>query len=252
MSRFVVACLAFLNFGFCLVGPSGAAEERPFVLVTDFWPPFRIDNGNEPMTGIDVDLAGLLEKRLDVRIRIVRVPWARALKMMHDGNADLMAGLARIPEREQYILYVEPPYARSRAAFYALGAAPFKVARYDDLKGLAIGYTRDSAYFSRFDEDASLDKRAAADEVQLIRMLLGRRLDLIVGTDIQVDYDLKQRGLDSSIVKQAFQPEQATQLYIGISRRSPLTAREAEFGRALAELQADGSLHALYARYGLH
>ena len=125
--------ILFLSFG--LLSQSIAAPtDEPLTLVTDLWPPFRIKGESEDMTGIDIDLTRLLEKRLGVTIKIVRVPWVRALQMMRSGQADLMAGLARTAEREQFIHYCEPPYSAIRPAFYKLLRNAAQLNNYKDLR----------------------------------------------------------------------------------------------------------------------
>ena len=243
--------LATLSLAVGLLAPVHAEENQTLVLATDFWPPFRIDNGEQAMTGIDVDLAALLEKRLKLRIKIVRVPWIRALAMMREGKADLMSGLARTPERAKFILYAEPAYAEIRPAFYGLRDSELRINSYADLNGPSIGFTRGSAYFEPFDSDTELKKQSATDESQLLRMLVGRRFDLIVGSDIQVDYELKLRAIDDIVFKHPYRPERTTPLYIGISRQSPFSKRKHELDRAIADLFADGSLQTLLARYGV-
>ena len=47
-------------------------------------------------------------------------------------------------------------------------------------------------------------------------MLLGRRFDVIVGSDLQVDYELRLRGFASEVVKAAYRPAKTTPLYFGI------------------------------------
>lgn len=250
LRHFGCALLALTLGGGAALAASGE-RPREYLLVTDFWPPFRIEGENGAMQGIDIELIAKLETRLKIKIRVQRVPWVRALGMMRDGTADLMSGLARTQERETFILYQAPAYAEIRPAFYQLATNAQPIKRYEDLASTRIGFTRGSVYFEPFDSDNALNKLSATDETQLLRMLLGRRFDVIVGSDLQVDYELRQRGFASEVVKAAYRPAKTTPLYFGISRKSPLAAEASELGRALAELQADGTIAAILARYSL-
>lgn len=250
LRHFGCALLA-LTLGVGAALAASGEHPREYLLVTDFWPPFRIEGENGAMQGIDIELIAKLETRLKIKIRVQRVPWVRALGMMRDGTADLMSGLARTQERETFILYQAPAYAEIRPAFYQLATNAQPIKRYEDLAGTRIGFTRGSVYFEPFDSDNALNKLSATDETQLLRMLLGRRFDVIVGSDLQVDYELRQRGFASEVVKAAYRPAKTTPLYFGISRKSPLAAEASELGRALAELQADGTIAAILARYSL-
>lgn len=242
--------LLLICFLWSTLAPANAVPGRDeFVLVTDLWPPFRIEEAGGSLAGIDIDLARLVETRLGVSIRIVRVPWVRALQMMRAGEADLMAGLARTPEREHYIHYCEPSYASIRPAFYKLASNPAVLANYDDLGRYVLGITRGSAYYEPFDSDTRLNKQEAPDEGQLFRMLLGRRFDFLVGSDVQVDYEIVMRGLQKDVVKSGYQPNKTTALYFGVSRRSRFLMRVPELERVLEGMLADGSVATLVDRY---
>ena len=217
LRHFGCALLALTLGGGAALAASGE-RPREYLLVTDFWPPFRIEGENGAMQGIDIELIAKLETRLKIKIRVQRVPWVRALGMMRDGTADLMSGLARTQERETFILYQAPAYAEIRPAFYQLATNAQPIKRYEDLASTRIGFTRGSVYFEPFDSDNALNKLSATDETQLLRMLLGRRFDVIVGSDLQVDYELRQRGFASEVVKAAYRPAKTTPLYFGISR----------------------------------
>lgn len=242
----------------CLLALTGALWALPghtapheVVLVTDLWPPFRIESDKDTMKGIDIDLIAQIEKRLDIKIKIVRVPWVRALKMMQDGQADLMSGLARTPERNKFIYYVEPPYTAIRPAFYKHVTTPRQITQYADLASVSIGFTRGSAYFEPFDRDSALQKQAATDESQLLKMLLGRRFDFIIGSDVQVDYEIKLRGYAGEIVKATYQPDKTTPLYFGISRQSGLLMRQAEFAKTVSDLVSEGMVEKILSTYGI-
>jgi polar amino acid transport system substrate-binding protein len=240
--------LTFLSFGLLSQSIAAPADE-PLTLVTDLWPPFRLKGESEDMTGIDIDLTRLLEKRLGVTIKIVRVPWVRALQMMRSGQADLMAGLARTAEREQFIYYCEPPYSAIRPAFYKLAGNAAQLNTYEDLRNYSIGFTRASVYFEPFDSDKELKKQSASTEEQLLKMLLGQRFDFLVGSDIQVDYEIKLQGLGNSIAKAAYQPDKTTPLFFGISRQSRFLKQAPELEKALAGLLNDGSVTKLISQY---
>ena len=244
---FLVRLVAF----FCL-GTTGAWANPTvpeFTLVTDYWPPFRIQAHNEAMTGIDIDLIAAIEARLGIKVTVQRVPWVRGLAMMREGKADLMIGLARTAERETFIHYTEPAYAQIRPVFYKLASSPKQITQYEDLAGHRIGFTRGSAYFEPFDSDTTLDKQSATDESQLLKMLVGKRFDFIIGSDVQADYEIGMRGYGKTVVKTDYRPTKTVPLYLGISRKSSFLPRADELGRAIAALRANGTLAAILDRY---
>lgn len=214
-----------------------AAE--PLRVVTDYWPPFRLAGADGQVEGLDIDLLHELEKRTSLRFEIRLQPWARALEDMRSGQADLMTGLARTTEREQYIDYLEPYYYACTPRFYGSAARATEVDSYQKLQGQRIGYVLQSAYFEPFDSDASLLKVGVKNEDQLLQMQLRGRVEVMIGTDCQVDFQLRDLELGRRLVKLNYQPPSRTLLYLGLSRASGRDAERARLEQALRELLHD-------------
>lgn len=231
-----------------LSGGVWAAE--PLRVVTDQWPPFRMQKSDGTLHGLDIDLLNVLQQRTGLRFEVRLLPWARALEEMRDGRADLMIGLARTPEREAYIDYLQPAYHACAPRLYGSPELAAQVRDYAQLDGLRIGYVLRSAYFEPFDSDTRLNKIGVKNEAQLLRMQLRERVDLMIGTDCQVDYQLRDPALAARLTKLAYQPPQQTPLYLGLSRASK---RRADVHRplmqAMQQLQRDGGLAAIVQRY---
>lgn len=255
--RAAALCRALAGFAVlacCLVGfaPQVAARDRPvFVVVTDVWPPFRFENRNGDMAGIDPELMDLVGEKLGVTFVFKRMPWARCLEAMRAGEADAMTGLAKTAEREAFIAYVDAPYLACAPRFYAASGVGAGIRGYGDLRGKRIGFARQSAYFEPFDSDTTLLKVPATTESQIIDMALAGRVDLFVGTDCQVEFDLLSRGLADRFEQTRYKPEGRTSLYVGVSRKSPLMHHMNALKKALAELIRQGVPQELAARHGL-
>src|SRR3546814_12851251 len=85
----------------------------------------------------------------------MQVPYARAFAMMQNGEGDLMLGPNRTPEREAYLLYLEPALPAEPKVFVVRQNGPV-IARRDDLRGLRIATLRGAHYTTDFDGDAAL------------------------------------------------------------------------------------------------
>ncbi|VXB08287.1 Amino acid ABC transporter substrate-binding protein, PAAT family [Pseudomonas sp. 8BK] len=233
-----------------LFGAPLQAEEPPALLVmTDIWPPFRIQEGDGALSGLDIDLLDQLSQRTGLRFEVQRAPWARGLAALQNGKADLMTGLAKTPEREGYIHYLPQPYYACAPRFYALPAQAKALQSYSQLASLTIGHVLESAYFEPFDSDQQLRKTAVNTENQLLEMLVRGRLQAVIGTDCQVDYELRDARWNGRIVKAVFQPEARTDLYIGFSRQRALQAEYRQVTEALAQMQAEGWITKAAQRY---
>jgi len=185
-----------------------------------YWPPFAITD-KMPYRGIDVDLLKEIEKRLAVEIRIKKYPWTRSLSNMKQGKLDIISGIAKREERAEYLHYIPTPYYTCSTVFYVKKGNSSKIKKYDDLYNYSIGYVEKSAYFLKFDKDKKLKKRAVTREIQLLKMLKVGRIDTIIGTDCQVDYELAQLGYNKLIEKAEFTPGNNVHLYVAVSKKSP-------------------------------
>ncbi|MCZ4321175.1 substrate-binding periplasmic protein [Pseudomonas anguilliseptica] len=233
-----------------LLGAPLQAEEPPALLVmTDIWPPFRMQEGDGALSGLDIDLLDQLSQRTGLRFEVQRAPWARGLAALQNGKADLMTGLAKTPEREGYIHYLPQPYYACAPRFYAAPAQAKALQSYSQLASLTIGHVLESAYFEPFDSDQQLRKTAVNTENQLLEMLVRGRLQVVIGTDCQVDYELRDARWNGRIVKAVFQPEARTDLYIGFSRQRALQAEYRQVTEALAQMQAEGWITMAAQRY---
>lgn len=234
----------------CLLWVEGYAAEPPTLRVmTDIWPPFRMQDQAGALYGLDIDLLDQLSERTGLRFEVQRAPWARGLAALQQGKADLMTGLAKTPERERYIHYLPRPYYACAPRFYAAPAQAKALHGYAELAGLKIGYVLESAYFEPFDSDSGLHKQAVNNENQLLEMLVRGRLQTVIGTDCQVDYELRDARWRSQIVKAEYQPTARTDLYIGFSRQRNLQAEYQLLSQALEQLQAEGWINQAAQRY---
>ena len=221
---------------------------EPLRVVTDYWPPFRMQGAGGQLQGLDIDLLDELQRRTGLRFEVRLQPWARALEDMRRGQADLMTGLARTSEREQYIDYLEPTYHACAPRLYG-SPERATIGDYAQLNGVRIGYVLQSAYFEPFDSDAALNKIGVKNEEQLLQMQLRGRVELMIGTDCQVDFQLRDPTLSRQLVKLAYLPPAQTRLYVGLARSGRGAAERELLARALQQLLQDGWMERASRRY---
>lgn len=237
--RAVLAGLTLLLSGGALAAP---AQPTVLSVATLVWPPFRMSSPSGGLTGLDVDLLHEIGRRSGLQFDIQVMPWARGLERMRQGRVDLMTGLARTPEREVFVDYLTPAYHACAPRFYGPPVLQGRVRGYADLSRLRIGYVLESAYFEPFDSDTQLNKLGVNGESQLLEMLQRGRIDLLVGTDCQVDYDRRAPALAQRLYKMSYEPPSRTALYIGFSRQSPQHEARGKIEAALRQILADGWL----------
>jgi polar amino acid transport system substrate-binding protein len=124
-----------------------------------------------------------------------------------------------------------------------------QIQTYDDLYNYQIGYVLGSAYFEPFNSDTKLKKIGVSQEIQLVKMLASGRLEVIVGTNPNLQYDISQQGLKDKVEKTAYSPPVQTDLFVGVSKKSPLAARMNEINQAVRSLVESGEVNRIAEKY---
>lgn len=228
------------------------ARANDMVLATDDWPPFRIST-EHGLIGLDLDFIDEVARRIGADLKVSKMPWGRALTSMQSGAVDVMTGLAYRDERAQYIAYTDTPYFKCSTAFYTVAGLGDNIKTYEDLADQQVGFVLHSAYFDRFDNDTSLDKVGVAQEQTLIDMLMRRRVGVMIGTDCQVDYFIKEQGFAGKIEKTSYVPGNSVDLYLGVSRKSGWVEQLGVLNEVVRELVNEGFVDEIAQDYyGTH
>ena len=224
------------------------AQPNQIKVATESWPPFRIHD-EEGLQGIDFYVWEEIAKELNLDIKYTKYPWARILKNLKSGDVDVMSGLAKSKSRAEYIYYTTPAYYTCSFAFYIKKGNKNLIRKYEDLYNYSIGYVRNSVYFKRFDKDTKLHKHPVTAEIQLIEMLKRDRLDIIIGNDCQVDYEIKELGLQDIFEKTQFKPQYKSELYFVISKKSPFVKDIKRINKVIQRLVNEGKIKAYAKKY---
>lgn len=225
--------------------PPNSSELR---VAFSIWEPFVIED-ETGRHGIDMSILTELAHRMGKVLSLHPCPWRRCLKMLEDGDIDILSSFAFTPEREKFAFYIKPAYSRVSPVFYVRRGKNTRVTQYADLKTLAIGSVVDSRYFEPFDSDTSLNKFEARSEMLLLRMLEANRVDTIVGSDANVDFEIRRNNLDDIIEKAAFRPDHHNDIHIAVSRNSPLMSQTDQISKIITDLREEGFIARIHARY---
>jgi polar amino acid transport system substrate-binding protein len=228
-----------------------AAEKRDLVLAFSELAPWKIKDDGGRFGGAYVEIVGELARRLGRGMRIHECPHKRCLKLLENGEADLIIGVRRSPEREAYLQFLQTPYRRSSAdkVFYVRRSESNSLARYDDLYGRRIGVKNGSEYFDRFDADSRLVKDIGPNNLTNLQKLLLRRVDVVVIPEDQAAVLTARSELSQQIEPALFRVPDPTPRSVAVSRRSSLLTALPELERAMQAMRDDGSLTAIYERH---
>lgn len=228
----------------CLCLGALAAPLPVLHVVGDAAPPFRIvAQGN--WTGIYCDVMREIARRSGYALRFSEVPPKRALLMLEQGQADLMLGPNRSPERERYMVFLAASFPPARKAFYQRpGSAPIR--GYADLAGLSISVELGKRFFEPFDSDPELHLDRVIDSLTALRKVAAAHSDVALMPEQEGDWLIRQHGL---LLHKADWLVDGRSAHIALSRRSAHLAAAPALEAAFAAMRQDGSLEAIYQRY---
>ncbi len=193
--------------------------------------------------------------RMGCRVKVVDLPWARALTELKAGHLDVLPGMLRTEEREAYTLFSSEARASTNRLYLRAGdprAAQLRAL--DDLatQPFRLGTQNQVSHGPAFDR--LMREPAFAQQVQTVlvreslwRMLSLGRLDGVLADESVVDYELQRLGLQGQ-VQASTVAISGVSTTTGFSRRHHDAAFVERFDRTLAAMRKDGTTAAIEKR----
>jgi len=215
---------------------------------TDY-PPYNFDKDGI-YQGFAIDIFRHIESQSSFIFKFVKLPWPRVLQSVKNGEVDLVATLFKTASREELYAYVEPAYGFEVNQFLSLKS---NAVEYDgDLRSLSditIGTVREYSYGKAFDQAEYLDKKAVLDEATLVKVLLGGRVDLIIGNPMTFFHILKQE-FKSEAVQMVSPIVERTPVYFALSKKiDNYHSIQRQFGQIVTEYKMTQDYQKLFDKY---
>lgn len=203
-------------------------------------PPRQFYPANGEPYGPMVDFMQKLATQAGFRLTFTPpTPTSRCLKLMQQGEADLMVGLLKTPERSQF-MHLWPVDTARPASLFTLKSAALLTSP-TELSGRRVALV--DAYSYPEEVRAELTKL----QVQVVRaptieealaLLLYQQADVLVGPYHLTLYAIGQNPRFQSIVAQQQQLASGgvAQNYLALSRKSKYAAKAAQLEQALQQL----------------
>lgn len=240
-----------------LISPPSVAQACEKSLRWDDDPPFSMLGANGEVGGIDVDLNRAALARLGCTVRLVKLPWARALKELELGRLDILPGAFRKPEREVYAHFSGAVLKPSRNILFMHqdALARWPVSGLLDLQNTTfrMGAQIDVSYgpiYQQLMADADFASRVSfsSSRANLWRMVNKRRIDGVIADESTGLYEIHQLGFDASI-----QPTtvvvSAEAAEVAFSKKSNTQEFVQNYAQALKQLVDDGSYERIVQGY---
>ena len=244
-------CVVLMSLMFCL---SANAETYFFVSFSN--PLLAEERENGDFQGAAVDIARIITEKLGHTIKFGLYPLARAQKMVRDGDADVLMSPYKTPEREEWFDFTDIPFYTDKTVFFIRPDSTLTWnGEYASLKGKTIGMSLGwsfGAEFERARASLSLDDAPSLD--LCFKKLLAKRVDLVPTQPVEAEASFRRLGLTNDQKPVAILPPLTIgPHYFAFSKQKQkeLAAFKKDFDQMLKQMQENGELSQVLAKYGL-
>lgn len=154
------------------------AMDKPLMFVCEEYPPYEYQVGNSAQ-GMDIEIIDLVCKHANIPYAIKFYPWERCLKMIKEGNADVIFGILKNKERQGVLDYPEQPVAYDKRILLSKKNIPYSIREFNDLKDKKIGIVRGYAYSSQFDQSTIFSRDISSSSKMMVDKLNANRMETI-------------------------------------------------------------------------
>ena len=230
--------------------PAPAAAPAPKVVMvgTDAaYAPFESQNEKGEIVGLTIDVVNAVAKKAGIEVKFVNTPWEGIFNALGQGDRDMIASSVTITdERKQTMDFTDPYFD---AVQLIAVKADSKIASFDALKKLKVGVqtgtTGDEAVTKLLGKTSTSIKRFESTPLALKELEAGGVDAVVADNGVVINYVANNAGAKFKTVSdKAFVPEQ-----YGFAVKKGNADLLGKLNKGLAEIKADGSYAAIYAKY---
>ena len=206
----------------------------------DTFVPMGFKDESGKLVGFDVELAEVVAKKLNKKIKFQAIDWSMKETELNNGNIDLIWNGYSINDERKGKVEFSKPYLNNTQVIVTLSDSTVKAKA--DLKGKKVGAQNGSTAVDAVQADGDIIKSfdggkliTFEDNNSALMDLEAKRLDAIVVDEILARYYMKARGVEKyKILNENFGEEQ-----YGVGIRKGDTKFVEAFNKALDEVIAD-------------
>ena len=200
------------------------------------------DPKTNKLVGYDVEVIGAVAKKLGVEVEYVETPWDAIFAGLTSQRYDVVANQVTRNEERQGLYGLSDTYTVSEGVI-ATRADDSSITSLADLKGKKSAQSLTSNW-AQVAKDAGADVESVEGFTQAITLLKQKRVDATVNDNLAVlDY---QKSTGDTSVKIAGKTGDVSEQVVATRKGSDLVAA---INKALADLQADGTLKTISEKY---
>ena len=240
--------LIFLIFISIMCSTAFAKSPITILRGQDFPPYHFLEKSGEP-TGFIIEIIQAVADEINIEIQFEQYPWSRCLRMMEAGKADAMMNLFMTEKRKKFLYFSNNILVYEINQFFKRKQTLIQF--HGDLSTLLdsrIGAIRNYSYGSDFDSLDFKNVFRLETETTLIKALLNKRCDLIIGNDVVIRMLINKMGVGNT-VEPVFPIVSKEPLYIGFSKILGHKKLSENFSEALHRFRNNSAYENLLKRY---
>jgi len=225
---------------------SCARKETPLTILTEDYPPLSyLENG--VVTGYGADVVAAIQKELKTDYQPQLVSWDEAYQRAQNEANVVLFTMEKTPEREDKFHFIGP-LGESVSSFYALADSKIELPDLEAAKLIGSIATTTEWFTEQFLKQKGFANLASdPDPLKAIRLLVEKKSDLSVFTDITYPRLAQQAGIDPALLKPVLELMRS-QYYIAISKQTDAKIVQ-QWQEAFAKLEQDGTLKTLKEKW---
>ncbi|MEN6426149.1 MAG: transporter substrate-binding domain-containing protein [Phycisphaerales bacterium] len=202
-------------------------------------------------SGAVVDIWQEIAKRNDLRIEFVPIESMEHLKTaMEDGSIDAFCSVRKTPEREAYMLFIEPPFrTKLQVLTYVRTGSGVSISKYEDMHGRKVAIVE--AGYDRLNRDPDIDKvTIGANTAEAFDMLLAGTVDAVHICQWRAVWQLRNGEYRNQIALADYAYREYHPCYLVMAKKSALAERwKDRFGRTIQHMIDDGTMKHIVDSY---
>ncbi|MCJ2163795.1 MULTISPECIES: transporter substrate-binding domain-containing protein [unclassified Pseudodesulfovibrio] len=206
-----------------LFGLVGAAKAQELTIYVDNWPPYNFIK-NDKIVGISTELIEAALQRANIQYKLVKYPFKRGLATVRSTPYTMLYTAARIPQREDEFAWIGPLHPRKVYLFKLSNRTDIQINELEDIKKYRTGVLSGGSVEQFFIDSGLSDEyyHLVNYSVQLLKMLLIGRFDLIPGDPLDLAYQMKSLGSKYSELEVAYLLSDEGGYYMVANKETPV------------------------------
>ena len=219
-------------------------------------PPYAFKDAQGTIQGLHINLAQEALKRLGCSVKLVEMPWARAILDLERGKLDLLAGAANTKERESFALFSRATNSARTVMFVSRNSKwHTRFQRLSDILGtdFRLAVRRGSTYSDEY--DTLLKNPEFVKHLSFVtapqsgmRMIAAGRVDGHLGDELGGLHFVKTLGLSNEVQLSTLAVSKDAD-HIAFSKATHDAAFVQRFNEALRRMVDDGTYIRILEKY---